>query len=312
MLFCRTRQYQSKQGCAELNGWAGIRQNAAGPRSPSGQVTGRAQPHTGTAAQAVTKPTRSARGLAAGQRSSHRHAHHSSSQAVLLLWQLLQLVLLEDSLPFCPALSFPWVPHCCAARSATRRTANPRPAFAAVRDRCPRSSHGLTPWRKRLASGRSSPPHSVSGEAMQDAKPEKQCGTWRRAEGREIIPPESEVSWTQFASALACRNNKPQSTPALIPVPSEDIAKENVHRTLQELKGVFKSCKQLGQVASPRGQFWPKAGEVYLNRRGRDTLMKQGCLLVLGDVLFASWNSQAPSGRGRVRTQDFPPSASGS
>lgn len=129
--------------CRELNGGAGIRQNAAGPNSPSGQeVTGRPRPHTGTAAQAAVKLTCSARGLAAGQRSSHRHAHRSSSQAVLLLQQPLQPISLEDSLSFCPALSFPRVHHCCTARSATRLAANPRPAFAAVRDPCPQSSPG--------------------------------------------------------------------------------------------------------------------------------------------------------------------------
>lgn len=38
---------------------------------------------------------------------------------------------------------------------------------------------------------------------------------------------------------------------------------------------------------------------------------KAGGLLALGDVLFAGRNSQVLSGPGCVRTQDFPPSASG-
>lgn len=122
----------------------------------------------------------------------------------------------------------------------------------------------------------------------------------------------ANVSLTEFASTLACRNNKTQSTPALIPSPSKDIAKENVHRILEEEKGIFNRCfcKQLGQVVSPSGQFSPKADEVYLISERRDALMMQGCLLVLGDVLFARRNIQTLSGSSCVRTQYFPPSTS--
>lgn len=132
-----------------------------------------------------------------------------------------------------------------------------------------------------------------------------------KKEGR-FLPSKVNVSLTEFASTLACKNNKTQSTPALIPLCSEDLAKENVHRILEEQNGLFNRCfcKQLGQVVSPTGQFWPKADEVCLISGRRDALMMQRCLLVLGDVLFASRNIQALSGPGHVRTQYFPPSAS--
>lgn len=59
-----------------------------------------------------------------------------------------------------------------------------------------------------------------------------------KKEGR-FLPSKVNVILIEFASTLACRNNKTQSTSALIPLPSEGIAKANVHRILEEQKGFF-------------------------------------------------------------------------
>lgn len=150
--------------------------------------------------------------------------------------------------------------------------------------RVPSQALGLHTGEKQADQGGSAL-HARSPERQGKAQSqEKRCSTRRRADGREVIPLESEVSLPQFASAFACRNNKPQSTSALIPLPSEDIAKENVHRILRELKEFFKRClcKQVGEVASPRGRFWPEADEVYLNQGRRDALTKQGFCWPLG------------------------------
>lgn len=64
--------------------------------------------------------------------------------------------------------------------------------------------------------------------------------------------------------------------------------------------------KQLGQVVSPKSQFWPKAAEVYLVS-GREALMMQRCLLAFRDVLFVRKNIQALSGPSHVTTQYFCP-----
>lgn len=83
-------------------------------------------------------------------------------------------VFLEDLLPFCPALSFPWLHHCFTAKLANRLTANLWPMFAAISDQRPSSCHRTSyTCRNRTAPRRISPPYSGSRKAVQDAKPRK-------------------------------------------------------------------------------------------------------------------------------------------
>lgn len=122
-------------------------------------------------------------------------------------------------------------------------------------------------------------------------------GSTYRGGKKRFLPPKVHVSLTEFASTLVCRDKRTRSTPALILPPSEDIAKENSPGILEEQKGDFSRyfCKQLGQVISATGQFWPRADDVYLTPGRRDAHTAQGCLLVLRDVLFAIRNIQALS-----------------
>lgn len=122
------------------------------------------------------------------------------------------------------------------------------------------------------------------------------------------MPLKVNVNFTEFAPSLTRMSNTTQSTPALTPPHSEDVAKENVHRNLEEQKVFFpidasvnrwdKCCLQKARL---------KADRVYLISAGRDALIMQGCLLALGDVPFSRRSTQALPGPGDVTMCDFPP-----
>lgn len=154
--------------CRELNGWAGIWQNTAGPLSPSGQeVTGRLQPHATNSTRALLpKLLLSSRALPEAWQQAIIPAVYMPTTAPPRQFcssdsRCNKPVFLEDLLPFCPALSLPWVHHCFTAKLANRLTANLWPMFAAISDQRPSSCHGTSyTCRNRTAPRRISPPYS--------------------------------------------------------------------------------------------------------------------------------------------------------